>query len=105
MKKLKLSTVTKAELQQAKIKPVDVESFAVQSINDAYPRVKLLGQYRSQGPIVRRYDPVTFQLYCRKEEGANLFNKTWIQVGGKFYEVEEVIEKLKEAGFEIENDL
>lgn len=105
MKKLKLSTLTKAELQQAKIKPVDVESFAVQAISDAYPRVKLLGQYRSQGPIVRRYDPVTFSLYCRREEGTNLFNKTWIRVGRKFYEVAEVIEKLQAAGFEVENDL
>jgi hypothetical protein len=106
MKRFNLSTLSKEEMKQMNIRPVNVEDHMEELINECYPDVVLLDQYkRQQGSLIRQTDEVMFRMCCRDAENYNVEDKLWMEIDGQFYEVETVIQKFTEAGFEVENDL
>jgi hypothetical protein len=106
MKRLKLSTLTKELLKKVNIRPVNVEDYTEELINECFPDVVLLDQYtRHQGSLVRQTDEVMFRMCCRDNERMNVDDKNWIEVDGDFYDVDNIIQKFTDADFEIENDL
>ena len=106
MKELKLSTLTKEQFEQIGIRPVNVEDYTEESINECFPDVLLLDQYtRKQGTLIRQTDEVMFRMCCRDTEFANIADKQWIEIDGDYYDVDLVIQKFADANFEIENDL
>jgi hypothetical protein len=106
MEPIKLSKITKAELDKLKIQSVDVVSYTIQLLNDRYPKVELIGGHCKlpHGRVVQRMEPYLFNEWCRAEEQFNLEKKLWIMVEGEFYDVEEIIIKFKSAGLSLEND-
>ena len=104
MKKLKLSAITKRRLKTHDIRPVDVEDYTEETLNQDYP-VEILGSKYRRGTVIRQIDEVQFRYCCRDTERANVDDGLWMEVRGDFYDVDTVIQKLTDAGFEIENDL
>ena len=106
MNQIILSALTPEEMEQLNIYPVNVEDHTEELINQCFPDVVLLDQYtRKQGSLIRQTDEVMFRMCCRDEESNCVADKLWMGIDGEFYEVETVIQKLKDAGFEIVNDL
>lgn len=106
MGKIKLSALTKKELAQVEIRPVNVEDYTEETINECFPEIELLGQFkRSQGSLIRQTDEVMFRMCCRDEESHNVADKRWVEVDGDFYDVEELTRKFEDADLEVENDL
>lgn len=104
MKKLKLSAITKRRLKTHGIRPVDVDDYTEERINEN-KSVEILGSTYRQGSIIRQIDEVHFRYCCRDTERANVDDGLWMEVRGDFYDVDTVIQKLTDAGFKIENDL
>jgi len=106
MKQIKLTEVTRKELDKAMVKPVNVEDYTEETINECYPEVKLLDRFsRAHGALIRQTDEIMFLMCCRDTEANNVADKRWIEIDGEYYDVDDVIEKLADAGFEVENDL
>lgn len=106
MKAIKLSTLTKEQISELKIFPIDVEAFTEENINSSYNDLLLLNIYEAkQGTLIRQWDDVLFRLCCRDTEDGQVKSKNWLEVDGYFYRVDEVIEKLINADYEVENDL
>ncbi|MBN8542320.1 MAG: hypothetical protein J0L82_18160 [Deltaproteobacteria bacterium] len=106
MKEICLSTLTIEQMERLDIRPVNVEDHTEELINQCFPDVLLLDQYtRQQGSLIRQTDEVMFRMCCRDGESNNVEDKLWMEIDGQFYEVETVIQKFIEAGFEVENDL
>ena len=106
MKAIKLSTLTKEQISELKIFPIDVEAYTEESINSSFPELTLMNVHEvKQGTLIRRYDDVLFRLCCRDTEYFEVADKNWIELDGYFYRVDEVIEKLINADYEVENDL
>jgi hypothetical protein len=106
MKAIKLSTLTKELMDELRVFPIDVEDYVEQDINNSSDPVVLLGAYEmKQGTLIRRMDEVLFRVCCRDKEYSEVSDKTWLEIDGYFYQVDEVIEKLTNADYEVENDL
>lgn len=107
MQPIKLSSLTKASLEQRQIQPVDIVSHTIQLLNDSYPKVELVGGTCRwpHGRVVQTMEPHLFNEWCRSEEQFNLEKKNWIKIENQFYDVEEIVIKFKSVGIEIENDL
>ncbi|MBK9037800.1 MAG: hypothetical protein IPL83_01360 [Bdellovibrionales bacterium] len=106
MKQIKLTDVTRKELDTGMIVPVNVEAHTESIINDCFPEVKLLNRYsRGHGTLIRQTDEIMFLMCCHDEQANNIAAKQWIEVDGEFYDVDYTIQKLTDAGFDVENDL
>lgn len=107
MQPIKLSKITKAELDQRQVQPIDVVSYTIQLLNDNYPKVELIGGYCKlpHGRVVQKMEPHLFNEWCHAEEQFNAEKKNWIKVEDQFYDVEEIVIKFAGAKIEIENDL
>ncbi len=106
MKPIKLTALTKGQLEEVKVLPVNVEDYTEEMINDCFKEIKLLDQYsRGHGYLVRATDEVMFRMCCRDQEEHNVADKRWIEIEGDFYDVDTVIEALEDAGHDVENDL
>lgn len=102
----KLTQLTGDELHKQKVFPLDVDDKTMESLNANYPKITLLNKYDvEQGRVVRSYDEQMFRLYKTIEIDFNIRNRTWFAVDGEYYDVDEIICKFTDAGFEIENDL
>lgn len=106
MNPIKLTALTKGQLEEAKVLPVNVEDYTEDTINGCFPEIKLLELYsRSHGSIVRETDEILFRMCCRDEENNNVTEKRWIEIEGDFYDVVTAINALEEGGYDVENDL
>lgn len=107
MEPMKLSKITKAELDKLEIQSVDIISYTIQLLNDRYPKIELAGGYCKlpHGRVVQRMEPYLFNEWCRAEEQFNVEKKIWIKVEDQFYDAEEIVIKFAAAKIEIENDL
>lgn len=106
MSAIKLTAVTKGQLESLEVRPVNVEDYTEETINDCFPEVKLLGSFsRGHGTIVRQIDPIAFRLCCCDQSSHNVADKRWVEIDGDFYDVDNIINALEDADFEVENDL
>lgn len=107
MEPAKLSKITKAELEQKQVQPVDVVSHTIQLLNDRYPKVELIGGHCKlpHGRVVQKMEWHLFNEWCRAEEQFNVEKKIWVKIEDAFYDVEEIMIKFAALKIEIENDL
>lgn len=90
----------------AKVYPVDVEDYKIETINEIYGEAKLLGRYEyNHGKVLQNTDEVLFASVCGNIADGNIRDKTWIEVDGVYYDRDEVIDSLERQGFDVEDDI
>ena len=74
MEAIKLSKITKVDLDKLKIQSVDVVSHTIQLLNDNYPRIELIGGHSvwPHGRVVQTMDHYLFNEWCRSWIGPHL---------------------------------
>lgn len=63
MKTIKLTALTRGQLEEARVLPVNVEDYTEETINDCFPEIKLLDRFtRRHGSIIRALDEIMFRM-------------------------------------------
>lgn len=91
---MKLEDLTRADLSEAKIFPIDTEKYTEEMLDDCYESFEIGNLEYGAGRTLKAIDPVAFCQCVNDYQDSMITDGQWVEVDGLTYDKSEVYDLL-----------